>query len=138
MITQIIEIQPVLVPRFRHALDFVSSRDINEQPTFQTVLPQIIHELTLKIETQSPTSYDSFRNYKTSFSFQFMYRSNLSLVEYSNISEMFHLTRTPRERYNFTQLSTPHYVNIWPMSLIIISWPYHLMNPILNTYHFTI
>ena len=36
-----------------------------------------------------------------------MYRSNLSLVEYSNISEMFHLTRTPRERYNFTQLSTP-------------------------------
>lgn len=107
LITQIIEIQPVLVPRFRHALDFVSSRDINEQPTFQTVLPQIIHELTLKIETQSPTSYDSFRNYKTSFSFQFMYRSNLSLVEYSNISEMFHLTRTPRERYNFTQLSTP-------------------------------
>ena len=107
LITQIIEIQPVLVPRFRHALDFVSSRDINEQPTFQTVLPQIIHELTLKIETQSPTSYDSFRNYKTSFSFQFMYRSNLSLVEYSHISEMFHLTRTPRERYNFTQLSTP-------------------------------
>ena len=36
-----------------------------------------------------------------------MYRSNLSLVEYSNISEMFHLMRTPRERYNFTQLSTP-------------------------------
>lgn len=77
LITQIIEIQPVLVSRFRHAFEFAPLRDISGQPTFQTVLPQIIHELTIKIETQSPTSCDSFRNYKTSFSFQFMYRSNL-------------------------------------------------------------
>ena len=36
-----------------------------------------------------------------------MYRSGFSLIEFSDIEEMFHLNRTTRERINFEQLDSP-------------------------------
>ncbi len=75
--------------------------------SLQEILPQIIRELSLKIETNEAMSIVAFRKYKTSFVFQFMYRSNYALVEFFDIADMFHLNRAYRERIDFTQLDTP-------------------------------
>ena len=67
----------------------------------------MIGELSLKLETAERKSLGAFRKYKTSFIFQFMYRSGLALIEFPNIEEMFHLNRIIRERIDFQQLDTP-------------------------------
>lgn len=80
----------------------------DEEPlSLQSLLPRMIGELSLKIESVERKSLETFRKYKTSFAFQFMYRSGFSLIEFSDIEEMFHLNRTTRERINFEQLDSP-------------------------------
>lgn len=88
--------------------DYLQRFEDDEQPlNLHTLLPQIIRALSVKIETNEDKSISAFRNYKTSFVFQFMYRSGFSLVEPSNVGSMFHLNRTLRDRINFEQLDSP-------------------------------
>lgn len=99
--------RPMLPIRLRRPADYLRRYNGDEPLTFQNILPKLVGELSLKIETNNETSIHSFRNYKTSFSFQFMYRSGLSLVEFIDIDDIFHLNRTTRGRVDFTQLDTP-------------------------------
>lgn len=78
-----------------------------QELSLKNLLPRMIGELSLKLETTNEKSLGAFRKYKTSFIFQFMYRSGLALIEFPNIGEMFHLNRTIRERVDFQQLDTP-------------------------------
>lgn len=97
-----------LPTRLMRPLDSIRRFGNDEQEfSLQNLLPRMIGELSLKIETTESKSLGAFRKYKTSFIFQFMYRSNLALIEFSNIEEMFHLNRTVRERVDFEQLDTP-------------------------------
>ena len=93
---------------FSRPFDYLQRFEDDEQPlNLHTLLPQIIRALSVKIETNEDKSISAFRNYKTSFVFQFMYRSGFSLVEPSNVGSMFHLNRTLRDRINFEQLDSP-------------------------------
>ncbi len=94
--------------RLMRASDSIRRFGNDEQElSLQNLLPRMIGELSLKIETTDGKSLGAFRKYKTSFIFQFMYRSALALIEFPNIEEMFHLTRTAREKIDFEQLDTP-------------------------------
>jgi len=81
--------------------------DNEEKITFETILSKMINELSLKIETIEPTEFDDFRVYKTSFEFQFMYRSGFPLIEFIDVDNMFHLSPTIRNRIDIKQLDTP-------------------------------
>lgn len=95
---------PMLFNRFFELRRFLD----DEQPlTLRCLLPQMMRGLSLKIETGKTMGISAFRSYKTSFIFQFMYRSGRALVEFQSINEMFHLTRASRERIDFEQLGTP-------------------------------
>ena len=98
---------PFLMP-FNRSLDNLRRFVYDEQPlNLHTLLPLMIRELSLKIEASSAIEIATFRKYKTSFFFQFMYRSSFALVEIPNIDEMFHLTRASRGRIDYEQLNTP-------------------------------
>lgn len=100
--------QRLLLPmKLRRPIDYFRRYDGKEQLSFQNLLPKLIGELSLKIETNNITRINVFRNYKTSFVFQFMYRSGIPLVEFNDIDDMFHLNRAVREQVDFTQLDTP-------------------------------
>lgn len=77
-----------------------------ETMSLEVILPQLIRELSLQIETNDAITVEDFRKYKTSFVFQFMYRCNCSCIEFSNINEVFHLNRNYRERIKFEQFDT--------------------------------
>lgn len=97
-----------LAPSSMRLSDYVRRLNNEEQDiSFQNLLPRMIGELSLKIETNEKNSLETFRKYKTSFNFQFMYRFGLALIEFSNIEDMFHLNRTIRGRIDFEQLDTP-------------------------------
>lgn len=93
--------------RLHRSINYWNRRYNNQEVTFQNILPQIISGLSLKIETDKPTNLSDFRDYKTSFFFQFMYRSGYALVEFFDINDIFHLNRSSRGRIDITQLNTP-------------------------------
>ena len=99
--------RPLLPMKLRRPIDYFRRYDSEEQLSFYSLLPKLVGELSLKIETNNVTRINVFRNYKTSFVFQFMYRSGLPLVEFTDIDDMFHLNRAVREQVDFTQLDTP-------------------------------
>lgn len=97
----------MLPMRLRRPFDrYVSN---NDNISLATLLPKMIGELSLKIKNMNSYAKDlsSFRNYKTSFVFEFMYKSGTALIEFTDIVNMFHMNNSIRGRLDVTQISTP-------------------------------
>lgn len=97
----------MLPMRLRKPFDrYVSN---NDNISLATLLPKMIGELSLKIKNMNSYAKDlsSFRNYKTSFVFEFMYKSGIALIEFTDIVDMFHMNNSIRGRLDVTQISTP-------------------------------
>lgn len=97
----------ILPMRLRRPFDrYVSN---NDNISLATLLPKMIGELSLKIKNMNSYAKDlsSFRNYKTSFVFEFMYKSGIALIEFTDIIDMFHMNNSIRGRLDVTQISTP-------------------------------
>lgn len=77
--------------------------------TLETILPKIIGEFSLKIvSTNGDTkSLNKLRSMKTSFEFEFMYKTGNSIVEFIDILDMFPLYNSIRSRTTETQIDTP-------------------------------
>lgn len=96
----------MLPMRLRKPFDrYVSN---NDNISLATLLPKMIGELSLKIKNMNSYAKDlsSFRNYKTSFVFEFMYKSGIALIEFTDIVDMFHMNNSIRGRLDVTQIST--------------------------------
>ena len=97
----------MLPMRLRRPFDrYVSN---NDNISLATLLPKMIGELSLKIKNMNSYAKDlsSFRNYKTSFVFEFMYKSGIALIEFTDIVDMFHMNNSIRGRLDVTQISAP-------------------------------
>ncbi|MDO4277348.1 MAG: hypothetical protein Q4C69_00850 [Lachnoclostridium edouardi] len=97
----------VLPMRLRRPFDrYVST---NDNISLATLLPKMIGELSLKIKNMNSYAKDlsSFRNYKTSFVFEFMYKSGIALIEFTDIIDMFHMNNSIRGKLDVTQIGTP-------------------------------
>lgn len=81
----------------------------NDTISLATLLPKMIGELSLKIKSMNSNAkpLSSFRNHKTSFVFEFMYKSGIALIEFTDIVDMFHMNNSIRGRLDVTQISTP-------------------------------
>ena len=99
----------VLPMRFRRPMDILRIFDDPNEITFLNLLPHIIGELSLQITSINGVSntLSKFRKHKTSFVFDFMYRSNIALIEYTDILDMFRMNSIIRERFDITQINTP-------------------------------
>lgn len=77
--------------------------------TLETILPKIIGEFSLKIVNSSGNykSLNILRKMKTSFEFEFMYKTGNSLVEFLDILDMFPINNGIRSTSNETQIDTP-------------------------------
>lgn len=97
----------ILPMRLRRPFDRYISN--NDNISLATLLPKMIGELSLKIKNMNSYAKDlsSFRNYKTSFVFEFMYKSGIALIEFTDIIDMFHMNNSIRGRLDVTQISTP-------------------------------
>jgi hypothetical protein len=95
-----------LFNRIRRTLDFLRIDDINNI-NLEFLLGRMIGELTLKIKTNSPCLVEKFRVLATAFSFEFMYQSDMPLIEQKDIYEIFRLNNLPRNTFDITQIDTP-------------------------------
>lgn len=77
--------------------------------TLETILPKIIGEFSLKIRNTSGNykSLNTFREMKTSFVFEYMYKTGNSLVEFLDILDMFPMDSVMHTRVSETQIDTP-------------------------------
>ena len=77
--------------------------------TLETILPKMIGEFSLKIVNTSGNykSLNVLRKMKTSFEFEFMYKTGNSLVEFLDIFDMFPMDNGIRSRTSETQIDTP-------------------------------
>lgn len=77
--------------------------------TLETILPKMIGEFSLKIVNTSGNykSLNILRKMKTSFEFEFMYKTGNSLVEFLDIFDMFPMDNGIRSRTSETQIDTP-------------------------------
>lgn len=77
--------------------------------TLDTLLPRIVGELSLKIKNTNVCikSLNEFNNFKTSFVFEFMYKTGTSLVEFLDITDMFPMDNIMRNRLDTIQIDTP-------------------------------
>ena len=77
--------------------------------TLETILPKMIGEFSLKIVNTSGNykSLNILRKMKTSFEFEFMYKTGNSLVEFLDILDMFPMDNGIRSRTSETQIDTP-------------------------------
>lgn len=87
--------------------DYFRFLDKEQTLNLQSLLPQMMRVLSIKIGTDSATPITKLRKYKTSFVFQFIFRSGLSLVESSSVDNMLHMNRETRERVDLEQLTSP-------------------------------
>ena len=77
--------------------------------TLETILSKMIGEFSLKIVNTSGNykSLNTLRKMKTSFEFEFMYKTGNSLVEFLDILDMFPMDNGIRSRASETQIDTP-------------------------------
>lgn len=77
--------------------------------TLETILPKMIGEFSLKIVNTSGSykPLNTLREMKTSFEFEFMYKTGIPLVEFLDILDMFPMNNSIRSRTSKTQLDTP-------------------------------
>lgn len=97
--------RPILI-RIRRSIEYLRIDDINNI-TLDILLGRMIGEHTLKIRTNKRSLLDKFRNLATAFSFEFMYRSDISLIEQRNINEIFRVNNSPRNTFDISQMDTP-------------------------------
>lgn len=100
-------IRPSLPMRMRRPMDYVRNLDDGENITLASLLPRMIGEMSLKISTQQSKPMNTFRTYKTSFCFEFMYLSDLALVEFSDVADLFRINMSSRNRFDLSQIDTP-------------------------------
>lgn len=87
--------------------DYTRYLEQDETVSWQNILPHLLGEISLKITCTDKSSLSEFRSRKTSFVFDFMYRSGIALVEFSDIVDMFHIDNIGRGRYDLSQIDTP-------------------------------
>ncbi len=93
--------------RLRRPIDFIRHTDEEEPINLNYLLPRMIGELSLKIKTTDEQSLPKFRKLKNAFIFEFMYLSDMALVEYNNVNEIFRINNSARNRFDISQISTP-------------------------------
>lgn len=81
----------------------------DDELTFSIILKRIISEVSLKIiDTKGKKhTVDEYANLKTSFVFDYMYKSKTALIEFLNITDMFPFDMMPDVRQPITEISTP-------------------------------
>lgn len=93
--------------RLRRSIDYTRNLEMDETITFAKLLPKMIGEMSLKISTQESKPISVFKNYKSAFGFEFMYLSNLALVEFTDINDIFRINSSMRGRVDISQIDTP-------------------------------
>lgn len=93
--------------KFRRFQDLSRYEDEEIAITLQNILPKIIGELSLKIRTTSQESLERFRILKSSYAFEFMYLSDMALVDFNDINDIFKMPNLIRNRFDITQLNVP-------------------------------
>ena len=93
--------------RLRRPVDRFWRND--EELTLQTILKRMIDEVTLKIINTKDKKYDisEYTNLKTSFIFDYMYKSKIALIEFLNIDDMFPFDMISSEKRSTPEISTP-------------------------------
>lgn len=81
----------------------------DDELTFPIILKRIISEVSLKIiDTKGKKhTVGEYANLKTSFVFDYMYKSKIALIEFLNITDMFPFDMMPDVRQPITEISTP-------------------------------
>lgn len=98
----------ILPMRLRRPMDYaVRYLEQDEAVSWQNILPHLLGDLSLKITCTEKSSFSKFRSHKTSFIFDFMYRSGIALIEFSDIIDMFRFNNVGRGRYDLSQIDTP-------------------------------
>lgn len=77
--------------------------------TLETILPKIIGEFSLKIRNTSGNdeSLETFKEMKTAFIFEYMYKTGNYIVEFLDILDMFSMANGMRSRASEMQIDTP-------------------------------
>lgn len=93
--------------RLRRSADIFGRSD--NEFTLPIILKRMIGEVSLKIiDTKGNKRLISgYSNLKTSFVFDYMYKSKIALVEFSNITDMFPFDMMFSERRPVTEINTP-------------------------------
>ncbi|MEJ4024308.1 hypothetical protein VSK93_18475 [Clostridioides difficile] len=75
--------------------------------TLLNYLHLLIGEVSLKIKSTKTQSLSAFKKYKTSFIFNFMYKSQNALIEFVDIADMFNMNRFIKSRFDIDSINTP-------------------------------
>lgn len=70
------------------------------------LLPELFRAYTLKVYSAKTVAIAQLRNYATSFEFQFMYKKNMAISEYTNIQDMY-LIGNSVLRYSSENIDSP-------------------------------
>lgn len=98
----------MLPMRLHRPMDFLRYVDRDDDDiTWEKILPRMMCGLSLKIISARPKDIEEFRTHKTSFIFNFMYRSGTALVEFSDVVDMFRMNNTGRDRVDVSSVDTP-------------------------------
>lgn len=92
--------------KIRRAMDIGRAWRNEGEITLATVLAQMVGEVTLKITTRGAVSLDKISQYRDSFYFEFMYRTELGVTEFQNIKSVFRVSTVNRRR-DLSQMDTP-------------------------------
>lgn len=100
----------VILPiKWRRPIEYRIRIDDSEELDWKNALIHAMGEFSIKITSDTKKMIETFRNRKTAYIFEFVYKSEINLYEYVNIDDVFPQRVMMRERVDITSLeNVPH------------------------------
>ncbi|MEN6459962.1 MAG: hypothetical protein ABFC94_01145 [Syntrophomonas sp.] len=98
---------PPIISRLRRPLDYRFNSDEVKELSIEDVLSRMIGELSIKIRSTNPRTLTAFKDLCSAFAFEFMYQTDMALIEYKAIDDVFNINMSPRNRFDISALDKP-------------------------------
>ncbi|MBS4026120.1 MAG: hypothetical protein KGZ96_10670 [Clostridia bacterium] len=93
--------------RIRRPFDYRINSDETKELSFENILSRMIGEISIKIRSDMPRSLATFKSLCSAFAFEFMFQTDMALVECKAIDDVFNINMSPRNRFDISQLDKP-------------------------------
>jgi len=98
---------PQIMSRIRRPFDYRINSDETKELSFENILSRMIGEISIKIRSDMPRSLATFKSLCSAFAFEFMFQTDMALVECKAIDDVFNINMSPRNRFDISQLDKP-------------------------------
>lgn len=96
-----------ILSRIRRQFDYRFNTEDAKEMSFRDIISKMIGTNSLRITSDAPRQIENFKSLCSAFTFEFMYQTDIALIEHKSAEEIFNINTSPRNRLDISQLDKP-------------------------------